>query len=257
MDGSTLVEKSDLELPQFFPDSEDVSTQIDSSLSGEKKEVAEVALKDKMADAVLQGAEITDDTMKDVNGQNKEEITDKTSDHKNGEKKNVEPATDVKADENVKATEMEIERNDVSADNESGTVQANANGEQEVPSEAATPTGNYDISVKSPTIHDNDSDDSKDNDEPLSLSEIPTSQLDTSVGNSSEQENEDVDERSEGNTMVDEGKDIEDTPSKSKKNKRLGTTGPVKNVKSKKPKKSPKKGHNSGRRRKAVKKKNS
>ena len=198
-------------------------------------------MKDKTADVVPQGAEITDDTMKDVNGQNKEEITDKTSDHKNGEKKNVEPATDVKANENVEATEMEIERNEVSADNESGTVQANANGEQEVPSEATTPTGNYNISVKSPTIHENDSDDSEDNDEPLSLSEIPTSQLDTTVGNSSEQENEDVDEHSKGNTMVDEGKDIEDTLSKSKKKKRLGTTGLVKNMKSKKPKKSPKK----------------
>ena len=37
-DGSTLVEERDLQLPQFFPDSEDVSTQNDSSSSGEKKD---------------------------------------------------------------------------------------------------------------------------------------------------------------------------------------------------------------------------
>ena len=73
--------------------------------------------------------------------------------------------------------------------------------------------------MKSPTIHDNNSYDSEDNEEPLSLSEIPTSQLDTSLGNPPEQENEDVEEHSEGNTTVDEGKDTEDTGSNQRKRK--------------------------------------
>ena len=88
-DGSTLVEECDLQLPQFFPDSEDVSTQNDSSSSGEKKDVADITIKDKKADAVPQRAEITDDRMNDENGQKKGEITDKTSDLKDREENNV------------------------------------------------------------------------------------------------------------------------------------------------------------------------
>ena len=61
------------------------------------------------------------------------------------------------------------------------------------------------------------------------------------VGNSSDEDNENVEERSNANTTVDEGRQTEGTASKSKKKKRLGTMGPVKNVKSKKPKKSLKK----------------
>ena len=88
------------------------------------------------------------------------------------------------------------------------------------------PSANYDISVKSITIHPNSSDDSEDNDDPLSLSEISTSQLDTTVGNSSDEDNENVEEHSNTNTTVDEGRHKEDTASKSKKKKRLGTMGP-------------------------------
>ena len=61
------------------------------------------------------------------------------------------------------------------------------------------------------------------------------------VGNSSDEDNENVEERSDANTTVDEGRQTEDTASKSKKKKRLGTMGPVKNVNSKKLKKLPKK----------------
>ena len=126
-------------------------------------------------------------------------------------------------------------------DSNSESEKEEKNGKIKVPSEAATPSANYDISVKSPTINSNDSEDSEDNDDPMSLSEIPTSQLDTTVGNSSDEDNENVEECSDANTTVDEGRQTEDTAIKSKKKKRLGTTGPVKNVKSKKPKKSPKK----------------
>ena len=146
----------------------------------------------------------------------------------------------MKSDDNVEATEKDIQQNDVIPNSESGTVQANDNGEEKVPGKGITETENYNLAVKSPTIHENDSSESENNEEPQSLSEIPTSQLDTSLANSSEQENEDVDGPSEGNTTVDEGKNTEDTVSKSKKKKRLGTTGPVKNVKSKKPNKFPK-----------------
>ena len=143
--------------------------------------------------------------------------------------------------ENVKSKETEIQNNDEKKDSNSESEKEEKNGKIEVPSEAATPSANYDISVKSPTIHSSNSDDSEDNDDPVSLSEIPTSQLDMTVGNSSDEDNENVEERSNANTTVDEGRQTEDTASKSKKKKRLGTTGPVKNVKSKKPKKSPKK----------------
>ena len=61
----------------------------DSSSSGEKKDVADVAIKDKKADAVLERAEITDERTNDENGQKKGEITDNTSDPKNGEEKNA------------------------------------------------------------------------------------------------------------------------------------------------------------------------
>ena len=53
----------------------------------------------------------------------------------------------------------------------------------------------------------------------MSLSEIPTSQLDTTVGNSSDEDNENVEECSDANTTVDEGRQTEDTASKSKKKK--------------------------------------
>ena len=133
----------------------------------------------------------------------------------------------------LKIKKKNIQKNDVIPNSESGTVPCNGNGEQEVPPKGNTPSGNYDLSVNSPIIHENDSSDSENNEE-------PTSQLDTSLGNSTEQENEDAEECSEGNTTVDEGKDREDTVNKSKKKKRLGTMGPVKNIKSKKPNKSPK-----------------
>ena len=81
----------------------------------------------------------------------------------------------MKSDDNVKATETDIQRNDIIADTESGTVQSNDNGEQQVPPKAITPMRNYDLSVKSPIIHENNSYDSEDNEDPLSLSEIPTS----------------------------------------------------------------------------------
>ena len=105
----------------------------------------------------------------------------------------------------------------------------------EVESEGAMPSQNYDLSVKSPKIDPNDSEYSEDNDDPLSLSEIPTSQLDTSVQNSSDEDNKNVEEYSDENKIVDEEEDKEDTGSQSKKKKSLGTTGPVNNVKSKKP----------------------
>ena len=139
-------------------------------------------------------------------------------------------------------------------DSNSESEQEEKDGKIELPSEAATPSANYDISVKSPTIHSDDSDDSEDNDDPVSLSEIPTSQLDMTVGNSSDEDNENVEECSDANTTVDEGKHTEDTASKSKKKKRLGTTGPVKNVKSKKSKNHPRK-NSVSRLRKAAKKK--
>ena len=55
----------------------------------ERKKTADVAIKDKKADAVPERAEITDDRTNDENGQKKGEITDNTSDPKNGEEKNV------------------------------------------------------------------------------------------------------------------------------------------------------------------------
>ena len=143
--------------------------------------------------------------------------------------------------ENVKSKETKIQNNDEKEGSNLESEKEKKNGKIEVPSEVATPSANYDISVKSPTIHSNDSDDSEYNNDPVSLSEIPTSQLDTTVGNSSDEENENVEECSDANTTVDEGRQTEDTVSKSKKKKRLGTTGPMKNVKSKKLKKSPKK----------------
>ena len=109
--------------------------------------------------------------------------------------------------------------NDEKGESESGNEKDEKDGKLEVPSEAVMPTQNYDISVKSQTIHPNDSDYSEDNDDPLSLSEIPTSQLDTTVGNSSDQGNDNVEVHSKGNTRVDEGNDKEDTTRKSKKKK--------------------------------------
>ena len=67
-DGSTLVEERDVQLLLFFPDSEDVSKENDSSSSGEKKDVTDVTIKDKEADAVLERAEMTDERTNDENG---------------------------------------------------------------------------------------------------------------------------------------------------------------------------------------------
>ena len=240
-DGSTLVEKMEFPLPQFFPDSDDISTQNNSSSCGEKTNKH----KDVLAD---DEAEITDPNTEDGKGEKQEEINDNTKNDDNGEKeeRNTE---DKKADsesvassvDNIKSKETKIQMNDEKEDSKSESEQEEKDGKLEVPSEAAMPSPNYDISVKSPTIHPNNSDDSEDNEDPLSLSEIPTSQLDTTLENSSDEENDNVEECSDANTTVDEGRDKEDTASKSKKKKRLGTTGPVKNVNSKKPKKSPKK----------------
>ena len=233
-DGSTLVEKTEFPLLQFFPDSDDISTENNSSSSGEKKSKQ----KDVTAD---DEAEITDQKMKDGKGEKKEEITDDTKkEERNNEDKKRDTKSVASSVDNVKSKETKIQMNDEKEDSKSESEQEEKDGKLEVPSEAAMPSPNYDISVKSRTIHPNNSDDNEDNDDPLSLSEIPTSQLDMTVDNSSDENNDNVEECSDANTTVDEGRDKEDTASKSKK-KRLGTTGPVKNVKSKKLKKSPKK----------------
>ena len=218
-DGSTLVEKAEFPLTQFFPDSDDMSTENNSSSSAEKKSKP----KDMTAD---DEAEITDQKMKDGKGQKNEEITDDTKNDDNGEKEE-QSNEDKKGDtesmsssvENVKSKETEIQNNDEKKDSNSESEKEEKDGKIEVPSEAATPSANYNISVKSPTIHSNDLDDSEDNDDPVSLSEIPTSQLDTTVGNSSDEDNENVEECSDANTTVDGGRQTEDTASKSKKKK--------------------------------------
>ena len=194
-DGSTLVEKTQSPLPQFFPDSDEISTGINSNTSGEKNE----------------GEEITENGIKEVMDGKKEEITDKT---------NTEPTTvpkDVMTENNMK------------------------DGSGEIELEGETLSQNYDLSVRSTTIDPNKFEDSEDNDEGLSISEIPTSQLDTTLPNSSDEDNENVDEISDGKSTVNQKKEKEDTGGDLGKKKRLGTTGPVKNVKSKKPKNSPKK----------------
>ena len=237
-DGSTLVEKSAFPLPQFFPDSDDISTQNNSSSSGEKKDVEEITDNTKNDSMADEEAEITEQTTKDGKGQKREEITDNTKNDDNGEKeeentedKKTDPEAVATSVDNVKSKETKIQMNDEKEDSESENEEDEKDRKLEVLSEAATPSQNYDISVKSPTIHPNDSEYSEDNEDSLSLSEIPTSQLDTTVENSSDEDNDNVEERSDGNTTVDEGKDKEDTASKSKKKKRLGTMGPVKNVK--------------------------
>ena len=78
-DGSTLVEKTEFPLPQFFPDSDDMSTENNSSSSAEKK----TKLKDMMPD---DEAEITDWKTNDGKGPKNEEITDDTKNDDNGEK---------------------------------------------------------------------------------------------------------------------------------------------------------------------------
>ena len=160
--------------------------------------------------------EITDNTKNDDNGEKEE----RSNEDKKGDTESMSSSV-----ENVKSKDTEIQDNDKKKDSNSESEKEEKDGKIEVPSEAATPSANYNISVKSPTIHSNDSDDSEDNDDPVSLSEIPTSQLDTTVGNSSDEDNENVEECSDANTTVDEGRQTEDTASKSKKKKRLGTRG--------------------------------
>ena len=94
-----------MQLLQFFPDSDDVSTEKDSSSSGEKKDVTVVVRKDNEANAVLETAEITDDRSKDGNGQKKRKITDNTIDPKKDEEQNVEGEPDVKSDDNFEDKE--------------------------------------------------------------------------------------------------------------------------------------------------------
>ena len=209
-DGSTLVDKTDFPLPQFFQD--DISTENNSSMSGEKND--------------RKG--ITDNTTNDGKGEKIKEITDK---------KKTDPAAVPTVVISGESKETKVHMEDKKEHSESENENDKEDGKLEVESEGRTSSQNYDLSVKSPTIDPNDSEDSEDNDDPLSLSEIPTSQLDTTVQNSFDEDNENVEENSNENSMVDEKKDKEDTGSQSKKKKRLGITGAVKNVKSKKLKK--------------------
>ena len=147
-DGSTLVEKAEFPLLQFFPDSDDISTENNSSSSAEKKSKQ----KDIMAD---DKAEITDPKTKDGKGEENEEITDDTKNDDNGEKEE-QNNEDKKGDtesiassvENVKSKKTEIQNNDEKEDSNSESEQEEKDGKIEVPSEATMPSANYDISVK-------------------------------------------------------------------------------------------------------------
>ena len=90
-DGSTLVEKIDFPLPQFFPDS-DISTQNNSNSSGDKNDTKNDATADEQA-------EVTDNTMKDGKGEKNKKITDNTKNDANGEKEKIteEKKTDPEA----------------------------------------------------------------------------------------------------------------------------------------------------------------
>ena len=86
-DGSTLVEKTEFPLLQFFPDSDDISTDNYPSTSGEKN--AREGISDKTKDEVShdENAEITDNSATDGKGEKNEEITDNTMTDGKGKKK--------------------------------------------------------------------------------------------------------------------------------------------------------------------------
>ena len=178
-------------MPQFFPDSDDISTENISSTSGEKKDIKGITDNTKDEARADEKAEFTDNTMKDGKGEKNEEITDNTTNDGKGEKitekKKTDPAAVPTSAVSGKSKKTKVHMEDEKEHSESEHEKDKK--DRKLESEGAMPSQNYDLSVKSPKIDPNDAEYSEDNDDPLSLSEIPTSQLDTSVQNSSDEDN--------------------------------------------------------------------
>ena len=176
-DGSTLVEKTEFPLPQFFPDSDDISIENNPSTSGEKN--AREGISDKTKHD--ENTEITDNSATDGKDEKNEEITDNTMTDGKGEKKEeitdnskTESAAVSKAVISGKSKQTKLHMENQNENGEDGNENDKTDGKPDVES-GGTTSQNYDLSVNSPTIDPNDSEDSEDNEDLLLLSEIPTS----------------------------------------------------------------------------------
>ena len=220
-DGSTVIEKSDVQMEKFFPDSDEISTANNMSLCAEDKHVEGIT-DSRMNEGIAQSvAEITDEKETGNEGNTKEEIIDNRNIKEDGDEhykstvqKKIDTEAIVQSSGNVKSKGNKKQANDKKTKMEKGIQK-----DGEDASTFAATNENFDLSVKIPTIHSSDSDYSEDNEEPLALSEIPTTQLDTTVESSSDEDNEYIEKLPEGNTTVDEANTPDDNASKGNKKK--------------------------------------